>query len=82
MAHQSRASRQFEEKHIGDFVVGFEVVDYAEMLERVQSRLDFLSDGLSQFVGAVNDNVVGPLNEIWTPQSIRDCVAERLINAM
>ncbi len=78
VAHQSRASRQFEEKHIGDFVVGFEVVDYAEMLERVQSRLDSLDDGLSQFVGAVNDNVVGPLNEIWTPQSTRDCVTNRL----
>lgn len=78
VAHQSRASRKFEEKNIGDFVVGFEVVDYAEMLERVQSRLDSLDDGLSQFVGAVNDNLVGPLNEIWTPQSIRDCVFKRL----
>ena len=78
VAHQSRVTSQLDEKSIGDFLIGFAVVDYLELFERVLLKLDSVDDGPSQFVGAVNDNIVGPLNELWTPQAVRDRVSRLL----
>lgn len=72
IAHRFKGTKTKGERCISDFVVEFTIVDYGEMLERVQLKLDECEDGQAEIVGAVNDNIVGPLNEIWTPQSIRD----------
>ncbi len=78
VAHQSRVSSTHQLTCIRDYSVEVEIIDYNEMLERTRSKLDTYAAGPQRLVAAVNDNLIGPLNEAWTPQTIRDRVLERL----
>ena len=74
VAHQVRTTNKRRHVDVGDFLVEFEMTDYAAVLERVREEVDSRDDGDSELAGAVNDSVIGPLNEAWIPQAIRDRV--------
>ena len=78
VAHRNSVTDLNMMRGIGEYSVEVETIDYGELLERARSKLDLHADGAQRLVTAVNDNLIEPLNEVWIPQSIRDCVLERL----
>ncbi len=78
VAHQAVGVESLRQVQVGDFSADFEVIDYDELMERVQLQIAARPDGRSEFAIAVNSHLVGPLNESWVPEAIRDRVRERL----
>lgn len=78
VAHQVVGVEALRQVQVGDFIADFEMIDYEELMERLQLQIASRPDGRSEFAVAVNSHLVGPLNESWVPEAIRDRVRERL----
>lgn len=58
---------------IGEFEVAIEFIDYKELVSRAEETTND-GDLYSALIGPINARVIGPLNEPWTPQHVRDRV--------
>lgn len=76
VAHEAKAPNHARQAFVDDFSIDIELIDYEELLMRVQLEIDALPDGIKQFSITVNSDVIGALNELWTPQAIRDRVID------
>ena len=78
VAHQADRVESVRQVQVGDFSADFEMIDYDELMERVQLQIAARPDGRVGFTTAVNSHLIGPLNESWVPEALRDRVRERL----
>ena len=60
---------------VEDFDVAFEFIDYLTLLDRATDALVARGEPESVLIGHANARIVGPLNELWTPQEARDRAA-------
>jgi hypothetical protein len=63
---------------IGEFNVSIEFIDYATLNVRARDAVADRGEPESTLIGQTNARVVGPINEPWTPQQVRDRVAGML----
>lgn len=76
VTHESDGSDLHQITDTVDYAIKLNTLSYNSLLDDALARLDTRMDGAQYLVSVVNDGLIGPLNEAWIPQAIRDRVFE------